>query len=66
MKLILFDGVICSSKWVFVCNFKWTSWVKRAEHVLFEHRYGLSPVCKRRCVLRLDVDENLFGQYKHE
>jgi len=68
LKLILVDvdDIVCSSKWVFVCNFKWTSWVKRAEHELFGHEYGLSPVCKRRCVFKFDVDENLFGQYGHE
>lgn len=56
LKLILldaedddeFDDIVCSSKCVFLCNFKWTSCVKRAEHELFGHKYGLSPVCKRR------------------
>ncbi len=74
MKLILldaedddeFDDIVCSSICVFLCNFKWTSCVKRAEHELFGHKYGLSPVCKRRWVFKFDVDENLFGQYGHE
>ncbi len=61
-----FDDIFCSSKCVFLCNFKWTSCVKRAEHELFGHKYGLSPVCKRRWVFKFDVDENLFGQYGHE
>jgi hypothetical protein len=61
-----FDDIVCSSKCVFLCNFKWTSCVKRAEHKLFGHKYGLSPVCKRRWVFKFDVDENLFGQYGHE
>ena len=48
-----FDDTVCSSKCVFLCNFKCTSCVNRAEHELFGHKYGLSPVCKRRCVFKI-------------
>ena len=49
-----------------MCNFKCTSCVKRAEQDWFGQRYGLSPVCRRECVFKFDVDENRFGQYGHE